>query len=68
MEIIHQVLENLRDTFDLKNKYLDEDDLWAGILAATTFFILSTYHTMLRAMPGQMVFVRDMILNTQAIN
>ena len=68
LERIHQVLANLVHMFDLKNNYLDEDDLWAGILAATTFFILSTYHTMLRAMPGQMVFVRDMILNTQVIN
>ena len=54
--------------FDLKNNFLDEDDLWAGILASTNFFILSTYHTMLGAMPGNMFFGSDVILNTQVIN
>jgi hypothetical protein len=32
---------------------------------AVVFALCSTYHTTLRAMPGQLVFGRDMILNVQ---
>jgi hypothetical protein len=38
-----------------------------GILTAVVFALCSTYHTTLRAMPGQLVFGRDMILNVQHI-
>ena len=64
LEIIHQVIANLVRTFELQNNYLDEDDPWSGILAATDFAVRSTYHTTLQAMPGHMVFGCDMILNT----
>ena len=47
------------------NPYLDSDDLWSGILAAAAFAMCSTYHTTLCVMPGQLIFGRDMILNTQ---
>ena len=40
-------------------------DPWSGILAAALFAMRSTYHTTLGATPGQLVFGRDMILNTQ---
>ena len=54
-------------TFDLQNNYLDKEDPWSGILAATAFAVRSTYHTTLQATPGQLVFGRDMILNTPFI-
>ena len=62
----HQMLGNLIWSFELQNNpYIDMDDPWLGILAAALFAMCSTYHTTLRAMPGQLIFGRDMILNTQ---
>ena len=60
------MLRNLIRSFKLQdNPYIDMDDPWLGILAAALFAMCSTYHTTLRTMPGQLVFGRDMILNTQ---
>ena len=56
------MLRNLIRSFELHdNPNLDSDDPWSGILAAALF----AYHTTLHAMPGQLVFGRDMMLNTQ---
>ena len=52
---------NLGSTFNLQNNYLDEDDPWSSILAATNFVVCSTYHTKLQATPVKLVFERDMI-------
>ena len=61
-------LENFIRGFELQdNPYLDSEDPWLGILAAAAFAMCSMYHTTLRAMPGQLVFGRDMILNTQTL-
>ena len=54
--------------FDFQNNYLDGDDPWAGILAPTAFAIQSMYHNMLQATPEQLVFGRDMILNTPFVS
>ena len=63
---MHQMLRYLIRSFELQdNPYLDLDDPWLGILAAFLFAMCSMYHTTLHAMPGQLVFGRDMILNTQ---
>jgi hypothetical protein len=35
VESVHQVIENIIQTFELENNYLDEDDPWKGILSAT---------------------------------
>ena len=60
------MLRNLIRSFELQdNPYIDMDDPWSGILAAAAFAMCSMYHTTLRAMPGQLIFGRDMILNTQ---
>ena len=60
------MLRNLIRSFKLQdNPYIDMDDPWLGILAAAAFAMCSTYHTTLHVMPGQLVFGRDMILNTQ---
>ena len=67
MEIIHQVIANLVRMYDLKNNYLDEDDPWSGILEDGGFAVQRTYHTMLQATTGQMVFRHDMILNSSFI-
>ena len=67
IERIHQVLGNMLRTFKLETNYLDTDDPWAGILSATAFAIRNTYHTTLKATPGQLVFGRDLIFNTKFI-
>jgi len=63
VERIHQVIANIVRTFELQDNYLDEEEPWQGILAATAFAVRSTYHTTLQKTPGQLVFGRDMIFN-----
>jgi hypothetical protein len=46
---------------------MDERDPWSGILAATMFAVRATFHTTLQAMPTQLVFGRDAILNVKHI-
>ena len=63
VEHMHQMLGNLIRSFKLQdNPYLESDDPWLGILAAASFAMHSMYHTTLRAMPGQLIFGRHMIL------
>jgi hypothetical protein len=42
---------------------LDHNDPWNEFLQACAYAIRSTYHTILQASPGQLVFGRDMIHN-----
>ena len=42
LEWIHQVLGNLVRTCNIKENYVDEDELWSGILAVVSFGIRST--------------------------
>jgi hypothetical protein len=66
IERAHQMLGNLIRSFQLQDKpYYDPDDPWGGILVAVAFALRSTYHTTLQAMPGQLIFGRDMVLNVQ---
>ena len=65
VERIHQVIANIIRTFELQTNYLDEDDPWAGILAATAFAVHSTHHTTLQKTPGQLVFGCDMTFNIE---
>ena len=46
---------------------MDEDEPWAGLLAAAAFAIRSTYHTTLKSTPGQLVYGRDMLLNMKHV-
>ena len=66
LERIHQTMGNILRTFSLYNK----DDLvvidpWDGIFAPTMFVLRATFHTTLQAMPAQLVFGQDTILNIQ---
>ena len=65
LERIHQVIANMVRTFELEDNYLDEDDPWAGIIAATACAVRSTHHAALQATPGQLVFGRDVVFNVQ---
>ena len=66
IERVHQVLGNafLR-TFELEEKELDTNDPWGHFLSAVAWALPSTVHTTLDAMPGQLVFGRDMLLPIQ---
>jgi len=64
---IHQVIESIIRIFDLELNYLDNEDPWKSILAATAFAVRSTYHTTLKKTPGQLVFGCVMIFNMQHV-
>ena len=67
IERVHQVIANMIRTFELESTYMDKEDPWSGILAATAYAVRSTYHTTLQASPGQLVFGRDMIFNIKHV-
>ena len=60
VERIHQVIDNMIRTFELEDKDVDQD-VWKGIIAATSFAVRSTWHSTLQATPGQLVFGRDTV-------
>eukprot|EP00978_Attheya_sp_CCMP212_P045378 scaffold343876_cov75-Attheya_sp.AAC.1 len=57
LERVHQVVGNMIRTFELEDT--DDDDPFDGILSAVAWESRSTYHTTLKATPGQLVFGRD---------
>jgi len=59
------VLLNSLRAYELDQKELDERKPWTSILADAAWAIRSTYHTVLDATPGQIVFGRDMVLPIQ---
>ena len=61
LEQIHQVFGNLVRNFNISQTYVDENDLWTGILAAAAFEIFSTTNMQEGYSPGQLIFSRDMI-------
>jgi hypothetical protein len=65
IERVHQTIGNIIRTFDVQT--MDENDPWAGILAATMFAVRATYHTTLKASPMQLVFGRDAMLNIKHV-
>ena len=44
---------------------LNEDDPWTPYLASVAWAVWSTYHMILNATPGQLIFGRDMVLPIQ---
>jgi mRNA-degrading endonuclease RelE of RelBE toxin-antitoxin system len=52
-------------TLELEKQVLPENNSWAPFLNAAGWAIRSTYHTILEATPGQLIFGRDMILLIQ---
>jgi hypothetical protein len=65
IERIHQVVGNSLRTFQLESATLNEEDPWTPYLASVAWAVRSTYHTVLNATPGQLVFGRDMVLPIQ---
>ena len=63
IERIHQVLGNQLRTFELEEReFTAEEKTFEPFLTACAYAIRCTYHTTLRATPGQLVFGRDMLL------
>ena len=54
-------------TLYLQNDYLDKNEQWTSILSAMVFSVRITYNATLQDTPGQLVFDRDMLLNTTFI-
>ena len=65
IERVHQVLGNSLRTFELEERELDAHNPFEPFLTATAYAIRSTFHTTLKATPGQLVFGRDMLLPIQ---
>ena len=63
IERIHQVLGNQLRSFELEERDLNKQEkTFEPFITACAYAIRCTYHTTLKATPGQLVFGRDMIL------
>ena len=63
LESINQVLGSIIWTFKISTQtYIEENDLWAGILAAEEFSVYSTTNRQKVNSLGQLIFGPDMIL------
>jgi hypothetical protein len=49
-------------TAEIDGRELDDKDPWGAFLSSAAYAIHSTFHTILKATPGQLVFGRDMVL------
>ena len=68
VESVQQTIGNIIPTFVLyDNDGIDDEDPWSGIPAALMAAVRSTYSTTMQAMPMQLVFGRDVIINTKFI-
>lgn len=64
VERIHLTIADSLRAQRLDKRTVTLDDI-NGILQATAFGLRATYHTALRATPGQVTFGRDMIINSR---
>ncbi len=66
IERIHQVIGNALRPYKLESiKRDDNNDPWSAYLASVARAVCSTYHSVLNATLGQLVFGRDMVLAVQ---
>jgi len=65
IERIHLTLGNMLRSYELEEQELDDDHPFDEVLNAAAWALRSTYHTVLNATPGQLVFGRDMLLPIQ---
>ena len=63
IERVHGVIGDMIRTHDMSTINEAEVDPFEGFISAICWAIRSTYHTTLKATPGQLVFGRDMIFN-----
>jgi hypothetical protein len=50
-------------TAEIDGREMDEKDPWGPFVSSAAYAIRSTFHTTLKATPGQLVFGRDMVLS-----
>jgi transposase InsO family protein len=62
IERVHLTLNDSLRTAEIDGREMDEKDPWGSFLASAAYAIRSTFHTTLKATPGQLVFGRDMVL------
>jgi len=65
IERIHLTLGNMLRSYELEEQDLDDDHPFDEFLNAAAWALRSTYHTVLNATPGQLVYGRDMLLPVQ---
>ena len=63
LERTHQTIGNILRTFQVNNHELEQDNPWNRILFVVIFPMRSTVHTTTQAMPMQLVFGCDAIMN-----
>ncbi len=65
VERMHQTIGDMLCTFRVHDSGhgIDQDDPWSGILAAVAFAVRATVFTVSGAMPMQLVFGRNAVLN-----
>jgi hypothetical protein len=62
IERVHLILNDAVIIAEVDGRELDEKDPWGPCLSSAAYAIRSTFHTTLKATPGQLVFGRDMAL------
>jgi hypothetical protein len=63
VERVHQTPGNLLRVYELEEYEFPCGDPWSNILASAAWAICSTFHTMLGATPGQLVYGQDMLFD-----
>ena len=61
IERVHLTLNDSLRTAEIDGMEMDEKDPWGPFFASAAYAICSTFHTTLKATPGQLVFGRDMV-------
>jgi len=67
VERIHQVIQNMLAVKDLESQMFDFVYPWGKILSPVAWAIRASYHSMLKATPGELVFGQDMIFNMNKV-
>jgi hypothetical protein len=62
IERVQLTLNDALMTAEVDGRELDERDPWGPFLSSAAYAIRSTFHTTLKATPGQLVFGRDMVM------
>jgi hypothetical protein len=61
-ERVHSTINDVLRTAEIYGREMDEKYPWGPFLSSAAYAIRSTFHTTLKATPGQLVFGRDMVL------
>jgi hypothetical protein len=62
IERVHLTLNDALRTAEVDGRELDDKDPWGTILSSAVYKIRSTFHTILKETPRQLVFGRDTVL------